>query len=172
MNHGTVIRAYSGHWKSNVTQLKIILSFSTGNDELFWSVTCCDGKNIVFCMLGRSMIHKNKFYFKVMNAVITRVLFFLHVGTLYDELKQISFWSDECSYCKRTVFSTLHNANNTKTSTGTNQKVSLQSKGFSPIERFLSIKRVSLHSKGFSPFEMFLSIWKTFPQLKCLKSST
>ena len=46
----------------------------------------------------------------------------------------ISLFCENCSYCKRTVFSTLHNANNTKTSTGTNRKVSLQSKGFSPIE--------------------------------------
>ena len=30
----------------------------------------------------------------------------------------------------QSVFSTLHNANNTKTSTGTNRKVSLQSKSF------------------------------------------
>ena len=63
-----------------------------------------------------------------MKADPTRIIF--NCVTLYDELKQISFWSDECSYCKRTVFSTLHNANNTKTSTGTNRKVSLQSKSF------------------------------------------
>ena len=45
----------------------------------------------------------------------------------------------------QSVFSTLHNANNTKTSDGTNQKVSLQSKGFSPLKGFLSIQKVSPH---------------------------
>ena len=50
--------------------------------------------------------------------------------------------------------STLHNANNTKTSTGTNQKVS-------PIERFLSNQKVSLQSKSFG-WEKSLSGEKSF----------
>ena len=52
------------------------------------------------------------------------------------------------------MFSTLHNANNTKTSTGTNQKVS-------PIERFLSNRKVSLQSKSFG-WEKSLSGEKSF----------
>ena len=109
-------------------------SVQRGWNEIIWMVEIIKwGKNTVFCMLGHSMIHKNKFHCEVMNAVIAREL---------------------CS----ALFSTLHNANNTKTSTGTDRKVSLQSKGFSPIERFLSNWKVSPHwflPIDFSPHNVF-----------------
>ena len=69
---------------------------------------------------------------------------------------------------KRTVFSTLHNANNTKTSTGTNQKVSLQSKSFgwekslSGEKTFGGEKSMGRNlSNGEKPFDwsQFLCYW-------------
>ena len=49
----------------------------------FWSNSCSDYKSTVFCMLGHSMIHKNKLCVKVINSVITRVMFSACWGILW-----------------------------------------------------------------------------------------
>ena len=88
-------------------------------------------KNTIFCMLVHCVMHQNEFSFKVLYAVIARILFstcwnllwwiktklvwrwqmhwlqeyyFMYVGTLCDASKQIFFLSIVCSDCKNTVF--------------------------------------------------------------------
>ena len=82
----------------------LVLSISSFCDalkwNLFWSVTYSDGKSTIFGLLVHSMIHKNKFYFEVLHAVMARVQYELWIP-IYDQIFYCSidmglFWHYFC----------------------------------------------------------------------------